>query len=98
MHQCFTAVFNDKPKRKILSKFVTRFAHKWKYIACQLCDDDYDIDDDASKSDNDKCMDMILHWQKNQNASYKELFDALNQCDLSVVVEDIKKEVRTYIY
>ena len=72
-----------------------RFAHKWKYIACQLCDDDYDIDDDASKSDNEKCMDMILYWLKDQNASYKELFDALNRCDLSEVVEEIKKEVYT---
>ena len=95
---CFTDVLNDKPKRKILSKFVPHFAHKWKFIACQLCDEDYDIDNDTPKPDDEKCMDMMLYWLKDQNASYKELFDALNGCGLSGVVEDIKKKVYIAIY
>ena len=63
-----------------------------------MCDEDYDIDDDTSKPDDEKCMDMMLYWLKDQNASYKKLFDALNGCGLSGVVEDINKKVYVATY
>ena len=63
-----------------------------------MCDDDYDIDNvDPSKSDNEKCTDMLMNWLTDPNASYQKLFDALKQYDLSSAVEEIKKEVLTYV-
>lgn len=96
----FLEILKSKPKPNILARTKQHFAEKWKDIAFELIDDyrAFTCIDDTSKSDESKCMDMLVLWlEKHKDSSYQKLFDALKHHKMLTAIEKIKEQVCSYL-
>ena len=79
----------------MLARITGHLAAHWRRIGYELLElDDVESINSTAKTDDDKCLDMLIKWlQTDSSASYSKLIEALDEHDLTSAVEKIKNKV-----
>ena len=79
----------------MLARITGHLAAHWRRIGYELLElDDVESINSTAKTDDDKCLDMLIKWlQTDSSASYSKLIEALDEYDLTSAVEKIKNKV-----